>query len=141
MSWPEISAALDEQLDSSGVIAQTGCTAEDLIDLAQIFLQEVDNMRRRLQKAADGLAVSQPGTEDWPLATEALRTAAHELTTSFGILGARRAEAYARHTQLRLRKAQAGGEPPPTAPELRQAVQALLGAVHRVEGLIRRTPT
>ena len=138
--WPDPRAALDAALDVDGVIAGTGCTAEDLTDLNAIFLQEVSNMAGRLAQASAALEGSQPGAAAWPEAMEHLRTAAHELTTSFGIVGARCAEAYSRSTQLKLRKARTQEEPPPTAEDLRTAAQALLGAVHRVESLIRQQP-
>lgn len=121
-------------------MASTGCTVEDLVDLNGIFLQEVGNMAGRLNEAVAALKGSRPSEAEWPAATEKLRTAAHELTTSFGIVGAKRAEAYARTTQLRLKKSLGADEAPPTADDLRTAAQALVGAVHRVESLIRQQP-
>ena len=138
--WPDRRAALDEALDVPGVLASTGCTAEDLADLNQIFLQEVGNMVKRLEQAQSALEGAMPGAALWPQACEKLRTAAHELTTSFGIVGAKRAETYSRATQLKLRKSAPAEEALPTAEDLRTAAQALLEAVRRVESLIRQQP-
>ena len=134
--WPDPRVALDNALDLAGVISTTGCTEQDFADLAEIFLQEVGNMTRRLNEAEQSLNRHQDPAQ-WPQAVEKLRTAAHELTTSFGIVGARCAEAYSRHTQLRTRKSSALAEPPPSPTELLTAASALLGAVNRVADLLR----
>lgn len=135
--WPNPASALDDSLDLAGVMASTGCTEEDFVELSAIFLQEQANMTGRLDRAVSALSTGQdnPG---WPEAVEQLRTAAHELTTSFGIIGARRAEVYSRHTQLRTRKGSALADPPPCAQDLLTAAQALLGAVNRAAELLRR---
>lgn len=150
-AWPDPAAALDPSLDSAGVIAATGCSPEDLGELSAIFRQETGNMLQRLEVAEQALLASEPGSPEWPQATEKLRTAAHELTTSFGIVGARGAETYSRTTQLRLRKSLTASpsatasaapvtgtpaEAPPTADELRTAAAALQAAVRRVAQLL-----
>ena len=135
--WPHPSLALDQALDIAGVIAATGCTEEDLVDLAAIFLQEQANMTARLERASQAMA-AQRGTASWPEAVEQLRTAAHELTTSFGIVGAKAAESYSRHTQLRTRKGSALSDPPPSECDLLNAATGLLGAVDHVANLLRR---
>lgn len=137
--WPHPSLALDQSLDLEGVAAATGCTEEDFADLAAIFLQEQGNMTARLERAKEAMT-AQRGAPGWPEAVEQLRTAAHELTTSFGIIGARLAETYSRHTQLRTRKGSALAEPPPTEEELLTAACGLLGAVNRAADLLRRRP-
>lgn len=138
--WPDPAGALDDALDVAAVIAATGCSPEDLKDLGGIFLQETDNMLQRLEQARQALT-AQEDSPDWPAATERLRTAAHELTTSFGIVGAKRAEGYSRVTQTRLRKRSAQTpapvEPPPSAQDLRTAAQALQAAVQRVASLLQ----
>ncbi len=137
-TWPDPAAALDESLDIAGVTASTGCTEEDFADLAGIFLQEQDNMTARLQRAAQAMTAQRGGGAGWAEAVELLRTAAHELTTSFGIVGARKAEAYSRQTQLRTRKGSAMADPPPTEEQLLMAADGLLGAVNRAADLLRR---
>lgn len=134
--WPDPLVALDDALDLAGVMSSTGCTEQDFADLSEIFLQEVGNMTRRLNDAEQALNQHHDASQ-WPAAVEKLRTAAHELTTSFGIVGARCAEAYSRHTQLRTRKSSALAEPPPSPTELLSASSALLGAVNRVADLLR----
>ncbi len=136
-NWPDPTAALDEALDIVGVMSSTGCTEEDFADLAAIFLQEQGNMNARLERAAQALQDS-GGGPGWVEAVELLRTAAHELTTSFGIVGARRAEAYSRHTQLRTRKGSALADPAPTQQELCTAASSLQGAVNRAAELLTR---
>ena len=135
--WPHPSLALDQSLDMAGVTAATGCTEEDFADLAAIFLQEQGNMTARLERAAQAMAASR-GQAAWPDAVEQLRTAAHELTTSFGIVGARMAETYSRHTQLRTRKGSALADPPPTEDDLLTAAAGLLGGVNRAADLLRQ---
>jgi hypothetical protein len=129
--------ALDQSLDVAGVAAATGCTEEDFAELAAIFLQEQGNMTSRLERASKAMAEHRGGP-GWPEAVEQLRTAAHELTTSFGIVGARMAETYSRHTQLRTRKGSALADPPPTEDELLTAAGGLLAAVDRAADLLRR---
>ncbi len=120
-------------------MASTGCTAEDLVDLKAIFLQEQANMTARLAAASQALDHTDPASDEWPAAVEALRTAAHELTTSFGILGARCAEHYARETQKRLRRSAAVPQTEvPTAEQTRTCSRALDQAVKRVAALIQR---
>lgn len=135
--WPDPAEALDEVLDLAGVMASTGCTEEDFVELSAIFLQEQANMTNRLNRAVQALSAgaASPG---WADAVEQLRTAAHELTTSFGIVGARKAEAYSRHSQLRTRKGSALADPVPTAEELLTAARALQGAVERAAELLSR---
>ena len=136
--WPNPASALDDTLDLAGVMASTGCTMEDFVELSAIFLQEQANMTGRLDRAVQALSAGGQDSPTWPEAVEQLRTAAHELTTSFGIIGARRAEVYSRHTQLRTRKGSALADPPPSAVDLLAAAQALLGAVNRAAELLRR---
>lgn len=135
--WPAPLLALDHALDIAGVIANTGCTEEDFADLAEIFLQEQANMSARLERAVQAMQASR-GSEGWAQAAEQLRTAAHELSTSFGIIGAKRAEAYARQTQLRTRKGSPLADPPPTEEDLLTAAQALLSAVNCTADLLRQ---
>ena len=137
--WPHPSLALDESLDIEGVMAATGCTQEDFVDLAAIFLQEQANMTARLERACQAMTTHRHEA-GWPEAVEQLRTAAHELTTPFGIVGARMAETYSRHTQLRTRKGSALADPPPTEEDLLTAASGLLGAVNRAAELLRRQP-
>lgn len=135
--WPHPSLALDQSLDLAGVMAATGCTEEDFADLTAIFLQEQANMTARLERASKAMTDSR-GQPTWPEAVEQLRTAAHELTTSFGIVGARMAETYSRHTQLRTRKGSALADPPPTEEDLLTAATGLLGGVNRAADLLRQ---
>ena len=135
--WPHPSLALDQALDMAGVIASTGCTEEDFADLAVIFLQEQANMTARLERAVQAMATHRDSPM-WPEAVEQLRTAAHELTTSFGIVGAKLAENYSCHTQLRTRKGSALSDPAPTEDELLTAASGLLGAVNRAADLLRQ---
>ena len=135
--WPDPRSALDDTLDVAGVMAATGCTAEDLAELTTIFIQEQPSMTARLSRALSALQ-SQRGQPGWEDAVEQLRTAAHELTTSFGIVGARHAEGYARHTQLRIRKSSALSHPAPSEDDLLTAAAALLGSVDRVAALLKR---
>ena len=69
---------------------------------------------------------------------EQWRPAANELPTSSGIVGAKLAESYSRHTQLRTRKGSALSDPPPTEDELLTAASGLLGAVDRAADLLRQ---
>jgi hypothetical protein len=136
--WPNPASALDDTLDLAGVMASTGCTEQDFVELSAIFLQEQANMTGRLNRAVEALSAGGQDSPTWPEAVEQLRTAAHELTTSFGIIGARQAEVFSRHTQLRTRKGSALADPPPSAADLLTAAQALLGAVNRSVELLRR---
>lgn len=135
--WPDPAAALDDTLDRAGVMDSTGCTEDDFVELSAIFLQEQGNMSSRLNRALEALSGGMDSPA-WAEAVEQLRTAAHELTTSFGIIGARKAEAYSRHSQLRTRKGSALADPAPTADELLMAARGLLGAVNRSAELLRR---
>ena len=136
-TWPDPAGCHDDRLDVAGVMATTGCTPEDLADLADIFLQETPNMLRRLDEASQALTCD-PASPQWPEAVEKLRTAAHELTTSFGIVGAKQAEAYSRHTQLCLRRSASQPAPLPSPEDTRTAAAALHGAVQRVGQLLKR---
>jgi len=135
--WPHPLLALDSSLDVEGVTESTGCNEDDFNDLATVFLQEQANMKARVEQAARAMNAHR-GTPHWPEAVELLRTAAHELTTSFGIVGARRAESFSRHTQLRARKGSALADPPPGDGDLLAAAGALMDAIGRVGELLRQ---
>ena len=133
-TWPDVSSALDAALDKAGVFEQTGCTEEDFADLGAVFEAESANALTRLAEAK--AAIQAQGAVDLDtLATTAhnLRTAAHELVTSFGVIGARGAAAYARATEQRIKHRQPGT----TAAQLVQAADALAAAVKHVNGLLR----
>ena len=102
IEWPAPSTASDEILDIESVKAQTGCNDEDYLELCQVFSNEGNNMIQRLNAAEKAISESK---DSFALsdAADLLYAAAHELSASFGIIGARYAEAYARETQVRVR--------------------------------------
>jgi hypothetical protein len=100
--WPSASIALDEMLDIESVKAQTGCNDEDYHELCAVFSHEGNNMILRLKEAEKALLEAR---DSYAIsdAADLLYASAHELSASFGIIGARAAEAYARETQVRVR--------------------------------------
>ena len=117
---------LEETLDVDSVKDQTGCTDEDYAELCRVFNEEGTNMLNRLLDAKE--AISQ-ANDAYQLAdaSNLLYTAAHELSASFAIIGARSAETYARETQVQLRpRAGRGADATPPKDNLLQAADVLL---------------
>ena len=118
---------------------QTGCTLQDYQELGEVFLQECPNIMRRLQQAQQAVLQAE-GHQALMAAAQLLRAAAHELCTSFSIVGARAAEAYARQTQNQIKRSASGEGPPQKAEALLQALTVLQQAVLHTQALLSRQP-
>jgi hypothetical protein len=129
--------ALDESLDVDSVKDQTGCTDEDYAELCRVFIDEGKNMMSRLQDAENAILQANDAHQ-LSDASNLLYTAAHELSASFAIIGARSAETYARETQVQLRhRAGRGADATPPKPDLLKATHVLLASIKNCLALLR----